>query len=109
MNTEVTAVSTELTVEERLTLLTKREKEVFEHVMQGKTGREIGAALTISFRTVELHRTRICEKLGVHGVVPLILLVMNDRLERLNDFCISVQNELHDLQAVKDGVIHEAS
>jgi len=49
----------------RLEGLTDREFEVFEHVGQGKSAREIGDLLHISSRTVDAHRAHIREKLGV--------------------------------------------
>ncbi len=43
--------------------LTKREREIFELVIQGYTNSEIGARLFIARRTVETHRYRITRKL----------------------------------------------
>jgi len=43
--------------------LTKREREIFELVIQGYTNSEIGARLYIARRTVETHRYRITRKL----------------------------------------------
>jgi len=34
---------------------------------QGKTSKEIAKELFISYKTVENHRSRICEKLDIHG------------------------------------------
>jgi DNA-binding NarL/FixJ family response regulator len=45
--------------------LSDREFEVFELVGEGLTGNEIGARLHISAKTVETHRLRIREKLGL--------------------------------------------
>ena len=42
--------------------LTAREREVAAHVMQGLTAKQIGKALGISHRTVELHRARLMRK-----------------------------------------------
>ncbi len=42
--------------------LTPREREVAAQVMQGLTSKEIGRALGISHRTVELHRARLMRK-----------------------------------------------
>ena len=52
--------------------LTPREKEVFSVVSQGLTHREIGNLLGISPRTVEVHKGRIMEKLGVKTMADLI-------------------------------------
>jgi len=51
--------------------LTAREKEVLQLVAEGKTSKEIGFALFISPKTVETHRHRIMQKLGVKNVAEL--------------------------------------
>ena len=60
--------------EQKLARLTAREREVLEHAVQGKHAKEIGAALGISPRTVEVHKMRIMEKLGVRNVAELVRL-----------------------------------
>jgi RNA polymerase sigma factor (sigma-70 family) len=57
---------------EKLDRLTAREREVLEHAAQGLHAKEIAAALGISSRTVEVHKTRIMEKLGVRNVAELV-------------------------------------
>ena len=47
--------------------LTHREREVLRLLAEGLTDREIGAALTISIRTVETHVSSILHKLGVRN------------------------------------------
>ena len=56
----------------RLTVLTAREREVLEQAAKGLHAKEIAAALGISPRTVEVHKTRIMEKLGVRNVAELV-------------------------------------
>lgn len=56
----------------RLNALTPREREVFDLVIQGQQYREIAGALGISPRTVEVHRARLMEKLGVRSISELI-------------------------------------
>jgi RNA polymerase sigma factor (sigma-70 family) len=58
--------------EAKLTRLTPREREVLEHAVNGKHAKEIAAALGISPRTVEVHKTRVMEKLGVRNVAELV-------------------------------------
>jgi two-component system nitrate/nitrite response regulator NarL len=48
--------------------LTKREREVFELLIRGRSNDEIATALFISRRTVETHRQRIMRKLSAHSV-----------------------------------------
>ena len=42
--------------------LTAREREVAAHLMQGLTSKQIGKALSISHRTVEIYRARLMRK-----------------------------------------------
>jgi FixJ family two-component response regulator len=56
----------------RLATLTQREREVLQHAAQGLHAKEIAAALGISPRTVEGHKARIMEKLGVRNVAELV-------------------------------------
>lgn len=59
-------------------LLTKREREVFELLVQDKTTKEIAAKLFISEKTVRNHISNTMQKLGVKGrsqaVIELIRL-----------------------------------
>ncbi len=57
---------------EKLALLTAREREVLAHAARGLHAKEIAAALGISPRTVEVHKTRIMAKLGVRNVAELV-------------------------------------
>lgn len=54
--------------------LTQREKEVMERVVAGRHNREIAAELAISPRTVEVHKARMMDKLGVGSVADLVRL-----------------------------------
>ncbi|MBM7648902.1 LuxR family transcriptional regulator of spore coat protein [Bacillus ectoiniformans] len=51
----------------RKPLLTKREKEVFELLVQDKTTKEIADVLYISEKTVRNHISNSIQKLGVKG------------------------------------------
>lgn len=57
---------------EMLGRLTVREREVLEHAARGLHAKEIATALGISPRTVEVHKTRIMEKLDVRNVAELV-------------------------------------
>jgi two-component system response regulator NreC len=52
--------------------LTPREREVLQLVAEGRTTKEIGAALNISFKTAESHRLRIMSKLDIHETASLV-------------------------------------
>lgn len=59
-------------------LLTNREREVFELLVQDKTTKEIAGKLFISEKTVRNHISNVMQKLGVKGrsqaVVELVRL-----------------------------------
>ena len=57
---------------EKLGRLTSREREVLEQAARGLHAKEIAAVLGISPRTVEVHKTRIMEKLHVRNVAELV-------------------------------------
>lgn len=52
--------------------LTHREREVMERVVAGRHNREIAVELAISPRTVEVHKARMMDKLGVGSVAELV-------------------------------------
>jgi len=60
------------TLEVRAASLTPREREVFELVARGEPNKVIARNLGISFRTVELHRAHIIEKLQARSLSDLI-------------------------------------
>ena len=47
--------------------LTPTERRILQLIANGKTSKEIGAELSIHYRTVENHRTNICRKLSLEG------------------------------------------
>ena len=57
---------------QKLARLTAREHEVLEHAARGLHAKEIGSALGISARTVEVHKSRIMEKLEVRNIAELV-------------------------------------
>lgn len=58
-------------VECALQQLTARERQVMELVLAGKLNKLIADELDISMRTVEVHRARVFEKMGVKSAVEL--------------------------------------
>jgi len=62
-------------VSERLAKLTSREHEVLEHLLEGNMNKEIAVKLGVSLRTVEVHRSRIKEKMQARGIADLIRMI----------------------------------
>lgn len=54
-----------------------RELEVLHQIAQGKTSREIAAAMFVSDNTVEAHRKALFSKLGAVNVADLIMKAIN--------------------------------
>jgi two-component system, LuxR family, response regulator DctR len=63
----------------RLTLLTARERQIMERILAGELNKQIADALDIAIRTVEVHRARIFEKLGVRSAVELAGIVLKHK------------------------------
>lgn len=59
-------------VRRRLQLLTPRERSVLELIVQGKTNKEVARALGASHRTIEIHRSRIMEKMRAVSLAELV-------------------------------------
>jgi two-component system response regulator NreC len=60
--------------------LTERERQVLSLIALGHTNAEIAKQLFLSVRTVESHRARILEKLGVSGRAQLIRYALDNGL-----------------------------
>ncbi len=56
--------------------LTSREREVLQLLAEGLTNNEASARLSISPRTVEVHRANLMHKLGLHSQADLIRLAI---------------------------------
>jgi FixJ family two-component response regulator len=61
---------------DRLWSLSAREREVLQRVLQGKSSRQVGEELFISTKTVDFHRARIMQKLGVRSTAQLFHLCL---------------------------------
>jgi FixJ family two-component response regulator len=57
---------------QRIESLTAREREVLRGVIDGKGSKKIASELSISVKTVDVHRASIKEKLGVASVASLV-------------------------------------
>jgi len=63
-------------IAERMALLTPRENDVLELVVEGKANKVIAVDLGISERTVELHRGRIMRKMQARSLADLMRMVL---------------------------------
>jgi DNA-binding NarL/FixJ family response regulator len=64
-------------------LLTERERQVLQLVVEGKSNKEIALMLGISPKTVSVHRTNIMSKLDVQNTVELIRYAASNPLVSL--------------------------
>jgi DNA-binding NarL/FixJ family response regulator len=63
--------------------LTARELEVLQLICEGKSNREIAAALDLSANTVAVHRANIMDRLGVHKAAELVVYAIQHGLVTL--------------------------
>jgi two-component system response regulator FixJ len=67
--------------EQRIELLTPREREVFEDLIVGRSNRAIADKLSISPRTVEVHRYRVMKKMQAQNLALLIRMAFGIGLQ----------------------------
>ncbi len=56
--------------------LTARQREILQLIAEGKTTKEIAQVLTLSAKTVEMHRAQLMERLNIHDVAGLVRYAM---------------------------------
>lgn len=61
----------------RLATLTEREREVMKLAVEGYTSKEIAQRLSISYRTVEIHRSHFMQKSGASNMLELARIIAN--------------------------------
>jgi DNA-binding NarL/FixJ family response regulator len=61
----------------RTDLLTSREAEVLQLIAEGEANKQIAAELGISIKTVERHRQRLMNRLGIHDIAGLTRYAMS--------------------------------
>jgi two-component system response regulator DctR len=62
-------------IEQRCARLTRREKEIMEYVANGVTNQDTADRLGLSMRTIEVHRSRMMEKMGASCLADLTRMV----------------------------------
>jgi DNA-binding NarL/FixJ family response regulator len=68
---------------ERESGLTARELEVLQHIVSGKSNKEIAADLGLSANTVAVHRANIMDALGIHKTAELVVYAIRNGLVTL--------------------------
>ncbi|MGE5201285.1 MAG: response regulator FixJ [Acidobacteriota bacterium] len=70
---------------ERLALLTPREREVLDALVAGKANKIIAYELSISPRTVEIHRARVMEKMQARTLADLVRMTLTSQMRPKSD------------------------
>jgi len=68
---------------EREAGLTARELEILQHIVAGKSNKEIAADLGLSANTVAVHRANIMDRLGIHKTAELVVYAIRNGLVNL--------------------------
>jgi FixJ family two-component response regulator len=80
----------------RIEKLTKREREILAGMADGLSNREIGNNLSISSRTVELHRSHLLNKTGARNSAEAIRLAVEASLPSFDPAAV------HDIAMIED-------
>jgi two-component system response regulator NreC len=67
-------------LDDSLSRLTDREREVLQLIAEGRTNKEIAGRLTVSVNTVESHRKHIMEKLNLHNTAAIVRFAIRKRI-----------------------------
>jgi DNA-binding NarL/FixJ family response regulator len=65
---------------ERSSGLTARELEILQHIVSGKSNKEIAVDLNLSSNTVAVHRANIMDALGIHKTAELVVYAIRNGL-----------------------------
>jgi FixJ family two-component response regulator len=63
-----------VSISERLSTLTPRERQVFQQVVAGRLNKQIAAELGIVEKTIKVHRARVMRKMNAGSLVELVHL-----------------------------------
>jgi two-component system, LuxR family, response regulator FixJ len=64
-------------IRERLFSLTPREREVLDLIIRGRPNKTMAVEMGLSQRTIELHRSRVMEKMGASSVAQLVRMFLD--------------------------------
>ena len=82
--------------------LTKREQEVADLMARGRTNLEMAQSLGISPRTMDIHRTRIVEKLGARDTGQAIAMMNQKMLAEANARIEDLERKVRNLTKLVD-------
>ena len=83
LNVMLQKIQTDKKREEVKKVLSARELEILQLIIEEYSSEEIGEKLFISKRTVETHRANILEKTGCHNIIGLIKYAVRNKLVTL--------------------------
>jgi DNA-binding NarL/FixJ family response regulator len=63
--------------------LSKRERDILQHIVDGRNNRETAELLHISIKTVETYRSRMMRKLGIRDVTELVKFAIGHGLTQV--------------------------
>ena len=69
---------------ERNAALTRRELEILQLIVEGKSNKEIADQLRLSANTVAVHRANIMEALGIHKTAELVVYAIRNGLVNIS-------------------------
>ena len=69
---------------QRTSGLTVRELEILQHIVAGKSNKEIADQLDLSANTVSVHRANIMDRLGIHKTAELVVYAIRNGLVNLS-------------------------
>ena len=68
-----------------LSVLTMREREVLQLIVEGNTVKQIAERLYLSIKTIHTHRNQIMQKLNMHSTAELTKFAIRERMIPLQD------------------------
>jgi DNA-binding NarL/FixJ family response regulator len=60
--------------------LTSREREILQLIAEGRSSKEVAAALNLSVKTAETHRANIMRKLDMHSISELVRYAVKNQI-----------------------------
>ena len=63
--------------------LSKRERDILQHIVDGRSNKDAARLLNISVKTVETYRSRMLQKLGIKNVAELVKFAISHGLTQV--------------------------